>query len=309
MPQFSLDLSTLAVAVIAGLWTYMTWKSTKKAEKQAKKVEEQEALRREERRDERQETQKLRQMRRDDLDFRDYVNRDLAEAHAIHSELTCLSTISALQNADVEPHKSFLRELHRRLSTRTEALYDDTGLPQTRPESFDAFGKMIDERLTDLKRVIDGPSARQEATEKPSRDFTKYFWGDSPQKYGKGAILSFIGARFVKQHAITSVDGFTQQFGSIVHRIVSAETEGVQFDKTQVASPLFYDGQRDRYATENRRWRDTHGSEGVMTLDGVEYRTSWSLGCRGATVAPLQRKLIEYFATEENYPIVEIGSA
>jgi len=139
-----------------------------------------------------------------------------------------------------------------------------------------------------------------------SRDFTKYSWAETPAKHGKGGIPSFIGARFTALNGITTAEEFTRRFGAVVRRVLHAEVAEKPFDEDLLLDRLLYEGQRDRYATANRRWRDTYGAEGVMTFEGVEYRTAWALGFKGPGTATLQKKLIEHFARDEHYPIKEL---
>lgn len=327
--EFGLDVSTLIVAVIAGIWTYLTWNANRVAQSKAAEaeaarvlaeaaVDEERALAaaardeaQHERELERQERAKEREARRDELDDREYRSRDIAEAHAIHKELTSRDIFVSLQEPRTEPHLSYLTELHRRLSTRANVLYRTDGQnegPAAGTEGFEAFATMIYDRLDVLKAATKNPGDGDAMAEKAARDFTKYTWDGSSTRHGKGGILSFIGARFAKLENITSVEEFSTRFGDVVRDVLNDEVRTKPFDDALLLDPLLFDGQRDRYATTNRRWRDAYGSDGVLTFDGTDYRTAWSLGFKGVGIAPLQKKLIEHFAQHRDYPIVELDT-
>ncbi len=304
--EFGLDISTLAVAVIAAGWTYWTWRQSRTASAAAEKAREDRDAANKKLEEQRHTRKQERQTRQDELDERKYRHRDIAEAHEIHKELTSRTAYMALQRADTEPDRSYLIGLHQRLEKRLDMLLQTDEASTTEGDGVDAFTPMIYERLEAIRTATGSASVADRATEVPTRDFTKYSWDGKPTKFGKGGILNLVGARFAKLNEITTVNGFTTRFGDIVEDVLRAEIQRYAFDRESLLSALLYEGQRERYAIANRRWRDAYGADGVMTLDGEEYLVSWGLGFTGAKLAPLQKKLIAHFAADsEHYTIVE----
>ena len=320
--ELGLDISTLAVAVIAGIWTFWTWRAAKietrrlelegskqKLLETAHKSERDalEAARKAVRRAKAEERQK----RQDAAITRTSQERDLAEAHAIHQELTSHEVSTALLNAQNEADKNYLLWLHERLEKRHDLLVEahERSVDQESSNDSDAveeFAPMITAALERVRLATNPPSDGDADRSKPARDFTKYSWDGSQTKFGKGGILHFIGATFTKRQGITTTADFIAKFGDVVESVLKDEVAEYPFDRKGLITPLLFEGQRERYAISNRRWRDAHGEKGVMTLDGTEYLVSWGLGFTGAKVAPLQKKLIEHFTEVEHYPIVEL---
>ncbi|MFK4790003.1 hypothetical protein [Microbacterium sp. ZW T5_56] len=291
--DLGLDIATVGVAAIAGAWTFTTWRAQRRADEEAGS-----------RKDERQ-------RQRDKQDARRYLQRDIAEAHSVHKEVTSRQVLDALQNVDVGTNRQFLEETHRRLLTRAALLQKKTereGQSTDDGSELEPFLTMISDRLEVIRTSVRGPEVPSSA-ETLARDFTKYSWEGGREKHGKGSILYFIGARFARLNHITTADQFRTQFGAVVEQILADDVKTRAFVKDNVLVELFPASQSDRAATSSRRWREDYGSQGVMTLEGVEYRTAWDLGFPGGGIAPLQKKLIRHFAGEDGYPIEELPSA
>lgn len=307
--ELGLDISTVAVAVIAGIWTIVTAVSSSRRNKEAETRRNERQKLEDDRKEERQRLEDERQRRQDVLDLREFRNRDAAEAVAIHQELSSPDVLEALLTPDAEPARSYLAAVHERMDHRVRVLAAD--IHHSDDEDIEPVKNLLQlsrDRLAAISIATTGAATQEESTEKAARDFTKYSWNGLETKFGKGGILSFIGATFARRHGIATTEDFIAQFGDVVEAVLKDEIAENTFDRRALITPLLFDEQRERYAIANRRWRDAHGKDGVMHLDGTEYLVSWSIGFKGAKLAPLQKKLIAHFAADqENYPIVELG--
>lgn len=236
----------------------------------------------------------------------DRLNHDRAEAADLHNQLTSPEAATARAGAVTPVDAIYLSGLHERVSARFNGLQEEIqrgGEADSDPVIV-ALLDHVGNRLSDINTCLHPDSAptssREESRTAATRDFSKYIWESGVKREGKYAIIALIGAKFARDHGITSLSQFSEKFGIEVANAIGV-TPGT-IDPDLLVDQVNHEGQRERYAQRDQRWIAEYGDTGLLKLDGDTYRTAWDLGMKSGQPAQRQLALIQYFMAK-GYPI------